>query len=127
MKEETSNEARTSPRKDHKPPHSNPSSNNPFTPKPSSAFRSENPSNSDARNRTKNYKEKPKHFSSDKVGKNGKLTTEERERRIKEDLCLYCGEKGHKAQDCPKSKAAKARASALTSDEPAAGSADSKK
>jgi hypothetical protein len=31
-----------------------------------------------------------------------RLTTQEKKRRIDEDLCLYCGEAGHKAIDCPK-------------------------
>jgi hypothetical protein len=31
------------------------------------------------------------------------LTPEERQRRIDENLCLYCGEPGHIATSCPKS------------------------
>ena len=38
-------------------------------------------------------KDKPKNSISDKLGKNGKLTGDERERRMKEGLCLYCGRK----------------------------------
>lgn len=34
----------------------------------------------------------------------GPLTSQERERRIKNDLCLYCGEPGHKVNQCPASK-----------------------
>ena len=34
--------------------------------------------------------------------KHGKLTKEERERRIKNQLCLYCGEPGHKVNSCSK-------------------------
>ena len=30
------------------------------------------------------------------------LTAEEKKRRFEEDLCLYCGEAGHKAGNCPK-------------------------
>ena len=30
------------------------------------------------------------------------LTPEEKNRRIKEGLCLYCGEEGHKLVNCPK-------------------------
>ena len=32
----------------------------------------------------------------------GKLTKEERNRRIENNLCLYCGEAGHKVNSCPK-------------------------
>ena len=32
----------------------------------------------------------------------GKLTAEEREKCMKEGLCLRCRQKGHKAKDCPK-------------------------
>ena len=42
-------------------------------------------------------KDKPK--DSTKLGKNGRLTTEKWECRIKKGLCLYCGEKGHVAQE----------------------------
>jgi hypothetical protein len=48
---------------------------------------------------------------SDKLGKDGKLKGDERERRIKEGLCLYCGKPGHVAADCNKAATAKARAS----------------
>ena len=58
-----------------------------------------------------------------KLGKNGKLTGDERECHIKEGLCLYCGKSGHVAQDCPKALAAKARAASVESKD----SADSKK
>ena len=44
----------------------------------------------------------------DKLGKDGKLTSEEQDRRFKEGLCLYCGQVGHKSPDCEKAKAAKA-------------------
>jgi len=40
---------------------------------------------------------------------NGSLNSEERERRIANSLCLYCGGDGHKAVECSKAKAAKAR------------------
>src|SRR5271154_158113 len=50
----------------------------------------------------------------DKVGKDGKLNTTERQRRIDNNLCLYCGGTGHKADECKKtsSSAAKAKARA---------------
>lgn len=37
-----------------------------------------------------------------KLNATGKLTNEERQRRLDNDLCLYCGLKGHGAKDCRK-------------------------
>jgi len=50
------------------------------------------------------------------LGKDGKLTPAERSRRISNSLCLFCGDAGHNAKDCPKSasRAAKARAAQAT-------------
>ena len=61
------------------------------------------------------------------MGKNGKLTTKECECQIKEGLCLYCEEKGHIAQDCPKSKAAKAHTATFASTESQVGLHEFKK
>ena len=52
---------------------------------------------------------------SDKLGNNGKLTSEERERRMRESLCLYCGLAGHTAKDCRKSAKSKARSAKVES------------
>jgi len=59
---------------------------------------------------------KPRPAYADKLGKDGKLTSEERTRRIKNSLCLFCGGAGHKASKCKKSgsSAAKARAASST-------------
>jgi len=56
------------------------------------------------------------------LGKDGKLTEEERQRRIKEKLCMFCGQPGHMAKDCPKStsKSSKAKARAAKAVTPAA-------
>ena len=94
-------------------------------PQSSSNSRTSASSSSNAGSKTTS-KDKPKNSISDKLGKNGKLTGDEREHRLKEGLCLYCGEKGHVAQDCPKSKAAKARAATVTA-ESKLDSVDSKK
>lgn len=42
---------------------------------------------------------------SDKLGKDGKLTFQERQRRFDNSLCLYCGGTGHMVKECPKSLA----------------------
>ncbi|OMJ28671.1 Retrotransposon-derived protein PEG10 [Smittium culicis] len=39
----------------------------------------------------------------------GPLSDEERERRVKNNLCLYCGEGGHYKNNCPRSKYLKAK------------------
>jgi hypothetical protein len=39
---------------------------------------------------------------SSKLGKDGKLTPEERQRRFDQGLCMLCGTKGHMVKDCPK-------------------------
>lgn len=63
-----------------------------------------------------------------KLGKDGQLTTQERERRFKNNLCMFCGKAGHTAKECNKasSSAAKARAAkAVDGTAPAAAPADS--
>jgi hypothetical protein len=42
---------------------------------------------------------------SDILGKDGKLTTQERQRRFDNNLCLFCGGTGHMVNACPKSLA----------------------
>src|SRR6266481_4527653 len=54
-----------------------------------------------------------------KLGKDGKLTPAEQQRRMENNLCLFCGKTGHLVKDCSKvPSAAKARATA-TAPEPA--------
>jgi Zinc knuckle len=38
----------------------------------------------------------------EKLGKDGKLTPHERQRRMDSNLCLFCGKGGHMAKDCTK-------------------------
>ena len=47
----------------------------------------------------------------DKLGKDGKLTTQEHQRRLDNELCLLCGKSGHMVCNCPKSTKARAAAS----------------
>lgn len=49
-----------------------------------------------------------KNSLSDKLGSDGKLTPAERARRLANNLCLFCGNAGHRASECR--KAMKARA-----------------
>ena len=66
---------------------------------------------------------------SSKLGKDGKLLPEERQRRIDQGLCFLCGAKGHMVKDCPKatnSGSSKAR-STKTSDFTSASASESKK
>ena len=44
----------------------------------------------------------------DKLGKDGKLTTEEHHQRLDNELCLLCSKSGHIVCDCPKSTKARA-------------------
>jgi hypothetical protein len=49
---------------------------------------------------------------SSKLGKDGKLTPDERQRRFKLNLCLFCGGSGHTAKECPKSSSSASKAKA---------------
>jgi hypothetical protein len=64
----------------------------------------------------------------DKLGKDGKLTPQERQRRFDNNLCMFCGGAGHTARDCTKStsSASKAKARSAQTKEKEATS-DSKK
>ena len=45
-----------------------------------------------------------KNLYADKLGKNGKLTSEEWDCYFKLQLCLFCGLLEHKITDCPSAK-----------------------
>src|SRR5882724_10286364 len=66
---------------------------------------------------------------SSKLRKDRKLTPQERQRRLDNKLCLFCGTTGHIAKDCPKSSSASAKARASKSDQDkfASSGTDSKK
>jgi len=55
----------------------------------------------------------------DKLGKDGKLTQQERQRRFDNNLCMFCGGEGHIASDCTKStsRSSKAKARSAKADE----------
>jgi len=52
-----------------------------------------------------------------KLGKDGKLTADERKRCLENNLCMFCRGTGHFADNCPKkTKKAKARAAAIAAE-----------
>ena len=54
---------------------------------------------------------------SDKLGRDGKLNSNERKRRIDHNLCLYCGLKDHKVDGCPRKQLVRARLTTLEEQE----------
>ena len=68
---------------------------------------------------------------SEKLGKDGKLRSDEHKRRMEKNLCLYCGASGHSTKDCWKSTSTHGRAAQASSSsasvQPATESSDSKK
>lgn len=54
----------------------------------------------------------------DKLGKDGKLTKEERQRRFDNNLCMFCGRSGHIAKECSKASSSAAKARAAKAEEP---------
>src|SRR6185369_17741004 len=54
----------------------------------------------------------PKDSLSNKLGKDGKLTTQEHKRRLDNHLCLFCGGVGHAIKNCPKSSSSASKAKA---------------
>jgi len=52
-----------------------------------------------------------------KLGKDGKLTADERKRCLENNLCMFCGGTGHFADNCPKkTKKAKAHTVAIAAE-----------
>src|ERR1700678_1608830 len=70
---------------------------------------SNNPNKSGKSSSNSGSSDKPAY--SDKL-KNGKLTPQERQRRMDNKLCLYCGETSHKAGNCNKQSSSSSKAKA---------------
>jgi hypothetical protein len=64
---------------------------------------------------------------SDKLGKDGKLTPQERQRHFDNNLCLFCGGTGHTAKDCPKSSSSASKTKARAAQTKEKETTDSKK
>jgi Retrotransposon gag protein len=66
----------------------------------------------------------------EKLGKDGKLTPQERQRRMDGNLCLFCGKGGHMVKDCTKATSSaskmKARGANATEDKSDVKATDSK-
>ena len=66
---------------------------------------------SNSSNDNKNDKSKTiPNLLADKLGKDGKLTPQERQCRFNNKLCMFCGGTGHTAKDCPKSSSSASKA-----------------
>ena len=59
---------------------------------------------------------KPPSDLASKLGADGRLTQQERQRCMDQNLCLFCGKPSHMAKDCNKAAATKARAASATED-----------
>ena len=70
------------------------------------------PSRPSGSNNSSSTPKKPAEDLTGKLGKDGKLTREERQRRFDNNLCLFCGSTGHKVTDCK--KATKGRAAKIS-------------
>ena len=87
---------------------------NPLSKPSSSSSSSSSPKNSSKLGSLKAPNNRPKPYA-DKLGKDGKLMSEERQHRFVNHLCLLCRGAGHNMDTCPKkSAAAKARAAKAT-------------
>jgi hypothetical protein len=92
-----------------------------------------NSNNNKNNNKNKGKPDKPASSSgnsaslSDKLGKDGKLTPQERQRRFDKNLCMFCGGTGHTAKDCNKASSSAAKAKARAAQVKEKESTDSKK
>jgi hypothetical protein len=100
--------------KKNKPPKSS-QSNNQSASNSNSNSNNRN-SGSNKNNSSGSTQQSPPPEYANKLGKDGKLTQEERERRKTNNLCLFCGQSGHSVTSCPKSSsnASKTKAKAST-------------
>jgi len=82
-----------------KPPRSTPPSSSSSSP-PSSS-----PSSGPPRNQNKPNSTPPSFTPRPNTDASGRITAEERKRRMDNKLCLYCGKEGHGVKNCPVSEA----------------------
>ena len=70
---------------------------------------------------------KPSSDLAPKLGADSRLTQQERQRCIEQNLHLFCGKPGHMAKDCNKVAAAMAREASVTQDKFSSTATESKK
>src|SRR5882724_4337090 len=79
--------------------------------KGSSHSKPKNTSSGSTQNKGSTTERKPTTLNlSSKLGKDGKLMPQERQRHLDNKLCLFCGASGHVAKECPKSTLASSKA-----------------
>lgn len=109
-------------------PKSDPKSDSQSTSRDNSSNPSGKNSSNNASTSNKNSKpksdSKPANDLTNKIGKDGKLTAEERKRRFEFNLCLFCGAMGHRRDDCPKRKSSPKARKATTQPDGASPSSD---
>ena len=84
-------------------------------------------SRSNTANTSKAGTPKPSSDLAPKLGADRRLTQKERQYRIDQKLCLFCGKPGHMAKDYNKASATKAHAASVTKDKPSSTATESKK
>ena len=104
---EKSRSEKQPPSKSDKPANTNNSSTNKNSSNNSKS--TSNTSNSNKSKATSSGNSATKSDISDKL-KDGKLTQQERQRRMDNNLCMYCGGVGHKASECSKSNSSASKA-----------------
>jgi len=98
-----------------------PSNSGGNTPKSSQAKTGNSPSSANTSSSSKATSNQSSSSSkldlTNRLGKDGKLTADERKQQLENNLCMFCGGTGHFVDNCPKkTKKAKARAAALAAE-----------
>ena len=105
---------------------SNPQAQNPANEKGNSGEKFST-SRSNTANTSTSGTPKPSSDLAPKLGADSRLTQQERQCRINQKLCLFCGKPGHMVKDCNKASTAKACAALVTKDKPSSTATESKK
>ena len=99
------------PKSDNRPDHkSDKKPNNQPSSSSNSNFQKKNQSKDSTHHHKSNKPSSSSNPIADKLGKDGKLTPQERQRRFDNNLCMFCGGIGHTANSCPKSTSSASKA-----------------